>query len=291
MDILIDSHAHLNFDVFNQDREKIINECLNNNVWVINIGTNYFTSKKAVEIAENYQKGVWAAIGLHPMGFDTGLLKLKKDSFEGGGFEKEFALQKYKRLAESDKVVAIGEIGLDYYWRPKGAKKRELFKEKQKELLLKQLDLADDVGLAVIFHCRLAHNDLIEVLKERKKMKQKEAKGVVHSFVGSIEQARKYLKMGLYLGFNGMIFKTIEGISFEEIIKYTPIERILIETDSPYLIPPEARDKAIEVGGLKVNQPLFVKYVAKEIARIKKISYEKVREKTMESAEQLFNLK
>jgi len=292
MDILIDSHAHLNFNIFDKDREQIVSKCLDKNVWVINVGTNYETSKKAVEIAERYEKGIWASIGLHPINLDAGLLKLKGDNFEGGKPEKEFDFYKYKLLASSKKVVAIGEIGLDYYWRPKGKGKRELFKQRQKELLLEELELADEMELPVIFHCRLAHNDLIKVLKERSRTKNRPIKGVIHSFVGTLDQAKEYLKMGLYLGFNGMIFKAIGGISFEQIIKYVLLEKILIETDSPYLIPPKAEidAEAVEIGGFKRNTPLFVGYIAQRIAEIKNVSFEEVEEATAKSAKDLFKI-
>ena len=287
--VLIDSHAHLNFKAFGEDRDKVINKCLENDVWVINIGTNYETSKLAVEIAEKYEKGLWAAIGLHPMGLDTGLLKLKSDDLEGGSPEKEFEAEKYRQLAKSKKVVAIGEVGLDYYWRPKGAKKRELFKEKQAALLRQELNLAVEFRLPVVFHCRMAHNDLINILK--KQQKENPLQGVVHSFVGTLEQAREYLEMGFYLGFNGMIFKKIEDISFEKIIKEVPLDRILIETDSPYLIPPQAEAEVETNDGLKRNNPLFVKYVAQRIAEIKGKLFEEVAEVTASSAQKLFSLK
>jgi len=286
--MLIDTHAHLNFVAFEKDREEVIKRCLENDVWVINVGTNLETSKKAVEIAKNYEKGVFAAIGLHPINLDTGLIKLRPDRLEGENYEKEFDFEKYKKLArsinsgqaKSKKVVAIGEIGLDYYWKPKTTRKKELFKQKQKELLLKELNLAKELNLPVIFHCRMAHQDLIKFLSENPKVRPKKA--VAHSFVGNLEELKNFLNFGFYIGFTGIIFKQIEGINFKELIKKTPLDKLLIETDCPYLVPT----------GLKAerNEPIFIKYIAKAIADIKKVSLDRLAEITTENARKLFNI-
>ena len=277
--MLIDSHAHLNFNAFSSDYDEVIKECLENDIWMINIGSKYDNSKKAVEMAERYDKGVYAAVGLHPVNLSTGLVKMRHDSVEGGNQskEKEFDYDKYRELAKSSKVVAIGETGLDYYWRPKTTRKKELFKEKQKNLFLKQLSLAEELELPVVLHCRMAHQDLIPILSGKKPQK-----AVAHSFVGGLEELRAYLGFGFYIGFNGIIFKRIEGINFEEVIKETPLDRILIETDCPYLSPPPFEDKR--------NTSLYVKYIAKEIAKIKNVGYDEISEITTQNAKELFEL-
>ena len=282
--MLFDTHAHLNFTAYKQDVDKVIHRSLDNDVWLINIGTNYYTSQKAREIAQRYKKGVFAAVGLHPLNLDTGLVKIKKDlaETENHQFEREFDYQRYKKLAQEKKVIAIGEIGLDYYWKPKTKRKSIIFKEKQKELFLKQLELAKELNLPVIFHCRMAHQDLLEILAQETKSKKGKIKGVMHSFVGTLEEFQKYLDLEFYIGFNGIIFKEIEGINFEEIIKRTPLDKILIETDCPYLTPPQA--------GEKRNEPLFVKYIAQEIAKIKEIDFEEIAEITSQNAKSLFNI-
>ena len=282
MYMLIDTHAHLNFNSFKKDWDKIIQKCLENNIWVINIGSNFVSSQRAVEIAENSPYGIFAAIGLHPINLETGLVKIKLDPEEGEHFEKEFDAERYRKLAQSEKVVAISEIGLDYYWRPKTTKKKELFKQKQKDLLLKELNLAKELNLPVVFHCRMAHDDLIEILEFKIQNSKLKIKGVMHGFVGTAGQLREYLKMGFYIGFNGIIFKKIEGINFEENIKNTPLERMLIETDCPYLSPPELEDQR--------NTPLNLKYIAQRIAQIKNINFDKVAEITTNNAKTLFNL-
>jgi len=281
--MLIDTHAHLNFNAFKNDASDVIYRSLDNGIWMINIGSQYATSKKAVEIAEKYGEGVYAAIGLHPINLETGLVKIKEDQeeIEARNREKDFDYEKYKELAlSSKKVVAIGEIGLDYYWKPKTKTKLQQFKEKQRTVLCQQLNLAKELSLPVIFHCRMAHQDLIEVISNFQFLISK-PKGVMHGFVGTAGQLKKYLDFGFYIGFNGIIFKSIEGINFEENIIKTPLERILIETDCPYLTPPPEEGR---------NEPLYVKHVAEKIAKIKNLSYEEVAQITTGNAKKLFNI-
>jgi TatD DNase family protein len=176
--------------------------------------------------------------------------------------------------------VAIGEVGLDYYWKPKTTGKKELFKKMQKELLLQELSLAKELNLPVIFHCRMAHDDLIKIFSENPKIRP--AKAVAHSFVGGLKELKDFLNLGFYIGFNGMIYKKIGGVNFKEVIENTPLNKLLIETDCPYLSPTGA--------GAKRNEPIFVKYIAKTIAEIKKISFEDLAEITTQNAKNLFNI-
>jgi len=288
--MLIDTHAHLNFNAFKHDLSKIIQKTLGENVWIINVGSRYETSKRAVEIAEKYEKGVFAAIGLHPIYSTTGLVKIKTDPEEGNFIAngEDFDIEKYRELAKSNKVVAIGEIGLDYYYRPKTKRKLWLFKEKQKEVFLKQLELAKELNLPVIFHCRKAHDNLIDILNSQFMIHNSKLEGVVHCFTGNWEQAKQYLEMGFYLGFNGIIFK----LDLEEVIKKTPLNRILIETDCPYLtpLPAVALAKAGPEAGIDRNEPIFVKYVAQRIAEVRGITFEKIAEITTQNAKQLFKI-
>ena len=254
--MLFDTHAHLNFNAYKEDSLKVLQRSLDNGVWMINVGSQYSTSKRAVEMAEKHEKGVWAAVGLHPIHVR----------------EEEFDYEKYKELAKSKKVVAVGEVGLDY--KPEYA----LSKEKQKIVLAQQLKLAEELDLPVIFHCRMAHDDLIKILSEN----GSRIRGVVHCFTGSWKQAQEYLGMGLYLGFNGIIFK----LNLEEVIKKTPLEKILIETDCPYLTPLPA----VALAKAGRNEPLFVKYVAEKIAKVKELSYKEISRITTENAKKLFKI-
>ncbi len=272
--MIIDTHAHLNFNSYKDDVGEVIKRSLNDNLWLINVGSQYSTSKRAVEIAEKYPKGVYAAVGLHPIHLTEGVFKVKldKEEVEFETREEDFNSDKYKDLAESKKVIAIGEIGLDYYYRPKTRKKLQEFKNRQKEVLIKQLALAEELKLPVIFHCRTAHQDLIEILKSQ----NKKIKGVIHCFTGNLDELQEYLKMGLFLGFNGIIFK----LNLDEAIDKTPLDKILLETDCPYLTPPPMAGR---------NEPLYVKYIAEKIAKIKKLSYQELIEITSENALKLFN--
>jgi len=275
--MLIDTHAHLNFNGYKGDFEEVIKRTLENDVWMINVGSQYKTSKKAVEIAEKYEKGVYAAVGLHPIHLAEGIFKVKIDEEETTFQTKNenFDYEKYKGLAQSKKVVAIGETGLDYYYRPKTKIRLEQFKNKQKEVFLQHLELVKELNLPIIFHCRMAHDDLIKILNTRYKIQNTRPRGVIHCFTGTWEQAGQYLEMGLYLGFNGIIFK----LNLDEIIKKTPLERILIETDCPYLTPPPMIGR---------NEPFYVRYVAERIAKVKNLSFEEIAKITTENAKRLF---
>ncbi len=267
---LIDTHAHLNFKAFDSDRDKVIKRSLDQGVWLINASSNYKTSKLAVEIAQQYPAGVFASVGLHPINCVIDLSQADEDRLE------ELDLEKYRELAKEKGVVAIGEIGLDYWNEPKGKGKAKIFKEKQKEVFLKQLELAKGLGLPIILHCRKAHNDLIGILKLQTTNYKLQA--VVHCFTGDWKQAQKYLETGLYLGFNGIIFK----MDLDEVIKKTPLEKMLIETDCPFLTPPVLVEQR--------NEPLNVKYVAQRIAEIRGEPLEKIAEITTQNAKALFKI-
>jgi len=260
----------LNFNAYREDSLSVLQRSLDNDVWMINVGSQYSTSKRAVDMAEKYQQGAYAAVGLHPIHLGSGLVQTKGDpeeiQFQTHG--EVFDYEKYKKLAESPKVVAIGEIGLDY------KSEYASFEEKQKAVLLQQIALAKELVLPVIFHCRMAHNDLIKILNERIADGHS---GVIHCFTGSWKQAQSYLDMGFYLGFNGIIFK----LNLEEIIKKAPLEKILIETDCPYLTPPQESGR---------NEPIFVKHVAQKIADIKKINIEDIIKTTTQNAKTLFRI-
>lgn len=247
--MLIDSHAHLNFNAFKDDLDKVIACCDKENIAVINVGSNYDTSKKAIEIAEK-NNNMYAVVGFHPIYAQ----------------DENFSVLQYKSLCQSKKVVAIGEIGLDYF------KDYGKFKDKQKDVFIKQLDLAKELNLPVVFHCRMAHEDLQEILKDY------DIKGVIHCFTGKWNDAQKYLGKGLYLGFNGIMYK----FDLKEVIKKTPLDKILIETDCPYLTPPEAPNKR--------NEPIFIKYIVEEIAKIKEISFAEVASATVQNTKNLFKI-
>ncbi len=271
--MLIDTHSHLNFKAYDSDRDEVIQRTQKEGVVCIDVGTKYETSKRAVELAEK-NEGIHAAIGMHPIHIKTDLLKLKMDAEEGAfePFGEEFDAERYRELAKSPKVVAIGEIGLDYYYKPKSKIKQEQFKQKQKEIFIQQLGLAEELNLPVVIHCRVAHNDLYEILRTRR------LKGVIHCFTGSLEEAQKYIDLGFYIGVNGIIFK----LDLDEVIKNIPLDKILVETDCPYLTPPKA--------GVERSEPIFVKYIAERIAELKGTTLQEVAGKTTENAKKLFKI-
>lgn len=244
-----DTHAHLNFPDYNKDREEVIKRCLAEEISVINVGTEMEESKKVIMIAEENRKN-YAAIGLHP-------LYVEKEDFD---------IEEYKGLLNK-KVVAIGETGLDYKYT-----KDEKVKEKQKAVFKKHLHLADISNLPVILHCRMAHEDLLDILKGSLK-----GGGVIHCFSGGSKEVKEYLDLGLYFGINGIVFK----MNLEKAIKEIPLDKIVLETDCPFLSP---------LPSTKRSEPLFLKHIAKEVARIKNISPEKVAQKTTENAKKLFQV-
>ncbi|MCX6718156.1 MAG: TatD family hydrolase [Candidatus Staskawiczbacteria bacterium] len=278
--MITDTHSHLSFKAYDADREEVVKRTKEAGVVCIDVGTKYETSKLAIELAEK-NEGIYAAIGMHPIHIKTDLMKLKMDE-EEGAFEplgEEFDRQKYKELLKSPKVVAIGEIGLDYYYKPKGATKQEKFKQKQREVFIEQIDLAVKRDLPIIIHCRMAHEDVLDILGRFKGLASvNELRGVIHCFTGSWEQAQKYMDLGFYLGINGIIFK----FDIDEVIKKAPLDRLLTETDCPYLAPPEA--------GEKRNEPIFVKHVIQKIADLRGMSFDEVADATTQNAKKLFNI-
>lgn len=290
--LFIDTHGHVNFNAFKDDAHEVIKRAFDANIWIIMPGSQYSTSKRAVEIAERYREGVYAAVGIHPIHLEQRKVdvwevqseQVRREAwmtFETRG--EEFEYESYKALAQSKKVVAIGEVGLDYYYEPKGKAKREEYRNRQKETLQKEIDLALELDLPVIFHCRVAHDDLIELLNTKYETSHTRPKGVIHSYTGTIEQAERFLEMGFFIGFNGLIFKNIPALPDpKKVIAQIPLDRILIETDSPYLVPPQANTQR--------NEPLFVKYIGEEIARIKKTSFAEVAEITTKNAQTVFRL-
>lgn len=257
---MIDTHCHVNFEAFDKDYQKVVARTVEKGMKLIAVGSQLATSRKAVEIAGEYEN-VFAAVGLHP----THLT------------DEDFSREEFLKLAEGVKTVAIGETGLDYYqlWADTPEEESEI-KNGQKELLKKHLDLAKEVGKPVILHCRDAYEDLIRFMKEQEKIP-----AVVHCFLGSRKIAREFLELGCFLGFTGIITFT-DDQELIEAVKEIPLEKIFIETDAPYLSPEPFRGKRCE--------PVYVEEVAKKIAEIKNISLEKVIKQTDENAEKFFKI-
>ncbi|MBU0597906.1 TatD family hydrolase [Patescibacteria group bacterium] len=279
--MLIDTHAHLNFSAFKDDGPDIIQQIVNDDMKVINVGSQLSTSKRAVELADKHQGNLYAAVGLHPihlfaMDYDEMEMPFKTK-------KEDFSQEAYEKLAEHKNVVAIGETGLDYFHRPKDIAEME-FINKQKWTFLKELQLAKKLGLPYILHCRdsrekpgQAYKDILAVLKEFKYFK-----GVIHCFSSDWDIAAKFLDMGLMISFTGIITypKTNE---LTRVVKKTPLDRIMAETDAPYLAPQIVRGKR--------NEPRFVRYIIDQIAEIKGKEFNEVNEAVTRNANQFFGLK
>lgn len=268
--MLIDTHAHVNFNVYKDDADEVIRRSLDNDIWMINIGSQYNTSKRAVEMAKKYEKGVYAAIALHPIHLGPSKF-IDEQEVKFKTRQEQFDISKYRTIAKNPKVVAIGETGLDYYYIGEDEKIKDL----QKKVFRQHLELAKELDKLVIFHCRKAYQDLLEELK----IMNYKLRGVLHCFMGKKGQAEEFLKMGLYLGFNGLVTYCRD---YDKVIRNIPLEKILIETDCPYLTPVPYRGKR--------NEPLYVKYVAEKIAGVKGVSFEKVAEQTTKNARELFGI-
>jgi TatD DNase family protein len=273
--MLIDTHAHLNFAAFKDDFTETIKRSIDSDTWMINVGSQLSTSQEAVEIASQYEKGVYAAIGLHPIHLETQVRKEiidEKEEFEFTSREEKFNPENYRKMAGNQKVVAIGETGLDYFHDKNN-------KEKQKEVFRQQIKLAVELDLPIIVHCREANGDVIEILKEAKKIYKEKLRGVVHCFSGDLSEAKEYIALDFLLGFNGIITFTRD---YDKVLLEIGLEHAVVETDCPYLTPPPHRGKR--------NEPAYVKHVAEKIANLKGISVKEVAQKTTENAKKLFNL-
>ncbi|MGD9901557.1 MAG: TatD family hydrolase [Spirochaetales bacterium] len=253
--MLIDTHVHLNDDRYSGDLDEIVTNFKADNLEkVITIGYDLNSSKKGFEIASKYDE-VYVAFGVHP--------------HDALNYSEDFENFVTKN-ASNKKVVAIGEIGLDYY-------RNDVPKEVQKEVFVKQLKLANKVGLPVIIHIRDAYEDALKVLKDNKNLLNNS--GVLHCYSGSLEYAQEVLKLGLYFGFDGPITFTNSNIA-EKVLKHLPHDRVLIETDCPYLTPHPFRGQR--------NEPKYVGLVAKKLAETFEMSENEAINLTTKNAKALF---
>ena len=280
---LIDTHGHVNFNAFKDDGDEVIQRALDQGVGIIMPGSQIDTSKRAVEYAQKWNHPyIRAAVGLHPIHLED--IEVDDSEVEGQAKfhtrKEEFRRAAYEDLIKSggDKVVAVGEVGLDYWRLPDDPRKLELYKNRQIDTLNTQLDLALDYKKPVILHCRKAHDDILSIIESHSITKFLNPPGVMHCYTGNKTQLRAFLALGWYIGYNGIIFK----LNLDDVIKETPPDRILLETDSPYLTPPNV--------GAERNEPIFVKHVAEKIAELKQISFEEVARQTTENAKKVFRL-
>ena len=283
----IDTHAHINFNAYKDDGPEVIKRTLDQGVWMILVGSESKTSERSVEYASQYSEGVYAAVGLHPSHLFDAYYDEQEVDVKFFTKRQEFNFDFYKKLTLDKKVVGIGECGLEYGHLPKGVDP-EVVKTKQKEVLRQHIDLATATNLPIIIHCRDAHDDCFNILNRVVSDGKLACRGVIHCFTGSWADAEKYLSLGFYISFTGIItFKPTKKIAEQhaailDALKKIPLEKILIETDSPYLAPDPLRGTR--------NEPLNVKLVAKKIAELKGLSEEEVANTTFANARALFKI-
>lgn len=260
--MIFESHAHYDDRQFDVDREKLLENLPFQNVGVIvNVGSDIRSSKESITLAHQYDY-IYAAIGVHPDEVDT---------------MKEADMEELSHMAKETKVVAIGEIGLDYF-----RKEGNAYKSVQKEWFCRQLDLAKEIEKPVIIHSRDAAEDTIQILRDfRKENPQIENPGVIHCYSYSPELAKEYVAMGFYIGIGGVVtFKNAKKLM--ETVAQIPLERILVETDSPYLCPEPNRGKR--------NDSSQIRYVMNRIADIRGIAPEEVEKQTEMNARKMYRL-
>ena len=253
--MIFETHAHYDDEQFDLDREELLSSMPEQGVGtIVNVSATYESCRRVVDLVQKYPF-MYAAVGIHPD--------------EVGSLNEE-RFQQMKELCKQEKVVAVGEIGLDYYWDNESH-------DVQKEWFVRQLDLARELNLPVLIHSREAAADTMEIMKEH----GQGLRGVIHCYSYSKEQAKEYVKIGYYIGVGGVVtFKNARKL--KETVEEIPLTSIVLETDCPYLAPVPFRGKR--------NNSSYIKYVAEEIAEIKGISYEAVVEQTEKNARDLYNL-
>lgn len=264
---MIDVHCHLNLKGFEVDLDEVIKRATEAGVTkIINVGTSLETSKKAVELAEKYEN-LYAIVGVHPH---------HADKVENNWIDE------LKKIAQNKKVVAIGEIGLDYYsYKSNGVVDPKV----QKHIFEAQIKLANELKLPLQIHNRQAGENVIEILKKNKNLLQK-IPGMFHCFAATREVLNDVLDLGFYVGFDGNItYKGLakgETVELSNLCELTPIERIVVETDAPFLTPEPKRGSR--------NEPSYVIITADKIAKIKAVSFEQIEANTTQNATNIFNI-
>ena len=255
--MLIDSHAHLDDGRFDPDRETLIGSLKDNGIeMVINVGADLKSSRAAVELAKKHEN-IYAVVGVHPHS--------AKD-LEGGD------LNEVRDLLKEDKVVAIGEIGLDFYY---DNSPRDI----QRKWFKAQIELAKELDLPIVIHTRDAAQETFDILKEA--AQDGKLRCLLHCYSGSAEMAEEYLKLGFFISLGGPVTFKNARVS-REVAKVVPLDRLLIETDSPYLTPEPYRGKR--------NEPMYVKYVAERIAKEKGVTFEEVAQATSDNVYRFFGI-
>ena len=272
----IDIHGHPNFVAYDNDRDEVVKRALAADVAIIAVGTQTDTSKKAIELAHKYDN-VYAAIGLHPIHTSASHHDLQEIGEDGKEFTSRGEVADpavYLGMAKQPKVVAIGECGLDYYHMDEESVSKQL------QAFITMIEVANEVGKPLMLHLRSgsgksAYVDAFQILKKHAKVK-----GNLHFFAGSVEEAKLFLDLGFTFSFTGVV---TFARSYDEVLRFLPLESIMSETDCPYVTPTPYRGSR--------NEPLYVVEVVKAIAEIRKEPLDMVSKQLLENARDFFNLK
>lgn len=290
--MFIDTHAHLNFREYKDEIPDVIKRAQEVGVGaIINVGSSFSTSLKATQIATNIDtnnhKGIYATVGIHPIHLIKDITETA--TFDGREYsfttkQENFDYEKFRKLVKlSRKIVAIGETGIDLFRIEDEKHNLSDIIKLQSEVLSQHIKLAKELNLPLILHTRGKEKDSSDAYEILLKIvhEEKYFNGVIHSFVGNLAQAKKFIDLGFYLGVNGIVtFKNGENV--QEVAREIPLEKILVETDSPFLAPVPYRGKR--------NEPAYVVEVAKKIAELKNLSLAEVEKQTAENATDLFKL-
>ncbi|MDP3769533.1 MAG: TatD family hydrolase [Candidatus Sungbacteria bacterium] len=273
--ILFDVHTHIQFSAFAQDHDAVIGRARNTGIWMINVGTQRDTSRDAIVMAERFEDGVYATIGLHPIHTQKSFHDPKELGADDKGFTsrgEEFDPVYYRELGMHPKVVAIGECGLDYYRLESDTK------EIQTSAFVAQMALSHEIKKPLMIHCRNAFMDLIDVLGAEHDLLN-QPPGLIHFFSGTKDNARVLLDMGFSFSFGGVLTFTRD---YDDALSFIPLDRILLETDAPYVTPVPHRGTR--------NEPAYITEVAKKMAELKRVSFEAVAAVTTQNARNLFRV-
>jgi len=275
----IDTHCHVHFDVFKNDVADVLSRAREAGVGMIVVGTLHKTSRQAALFAREHEN-VWAAVGLHP----NNIHFIAPSEDEGSGRE-DFDYDFYRDLARDPRVVAIGETGMDAYRIPDGFEREEVLKEQERVFRL-HLDLCEELGKPVIIHVRDAHEEVTRVLAEYVSAGKLARRGIMHCFTGTPEQACRYVELGMYISIPGIItFPPKKGETENSLVaalRVVPRDRLLVETDSPYLAPVPHR-------GVR-NEPAYVVSTAEKIAEILGIDHGECAETLVANARRVYAL-
>lgn len=281
---LIDSHCHVHFNAYKDDMDEVIRRTLKKGVFMITVGTQKDTSRTGLEIADRYD-GMWATVGLHPNHtveqefWDDDELPPEEQATPKIKTRAEaFDMEYYRELVKYPKCVAIGEFGLDHYRIPEGVGRAEVIR-RQEETVRAQFDLATQTNKPVVIHCRDAYPRQAEMIREAIGEGKLARRGVIHCFTGTLDEARAFLDLGFSISFSGILTFAKE---LQAVAKELPLDRLLVETDSPYLTPAPDRGKR--------NEPWRVEYVAQKLAELKGATFDEVAEQTVKNTKQIFGL-